>query len=469
MKLRSLVLVGAAVAALALPVAAFAQTATPMPTQPQPQVLPPATGFDYAELLADAPTLEIGGSVTGELGDDVQAVAYVFEGEAGQEITATLVSDAFDCYLVLVDADGNELDVDDDSAGSLDSQITGFSLPADGTYGLIATSFGGYRGSGTAQGEFTLSLETFEARTIEYSQRIEDSLTSSAYELQYRFTGTAGDSVTIFMGSEEFDTYLYLYDEDGFELVRNDDGGGNLDSLIGPYELPYTGEYIIQADSFGGSATGSFFLTLDRVEMLDIAYGDEVETQIGGGSQIYFQFEAQIGDIVSVIVDGDVDTTLALRDTYNYTVLTDEDSGSRFNPEITDYVVNTAGNYSLVLTSAQGESGTVTIALELGELPSLDEGAQTVAFGNDVTTRSVAFTAEAGVEYTLSFDVVSGTASPSFDVRMGEFGYAYFSTSDVTRGSVSFVAEESGRSIITINEYSYSNARLEMSLEAAGE
>jgi len=467
MKLRSVFLIGAAVVTLALPAAAFAQTATPMPTQPQ--VVPPTSGFDYPALLEEAQTLEIGSSVTGELGGDVQALAYVFQGEAGQRITATLVSDAFDCFLVLVDADGSELDVDDDSAGSLDSRISGFSLPDDGTYGLIVTSFGGYRGSGTALGEFTLSLETFEARTIEYSQRIEDALTEGATSIQYRFTGSAGDTVTIFMGSEEFDTYLYLYDEDGFELQRNDDAGGNLDSLIGPYELPYTGEYVIEASSFGGSASGSFFMTLNRVETLNIAYGDEVETQISGDGQVYFQFEAQTGDVVSVIVDGDVDTSLALLDSYNYTVLTDEDSGSRFNPEITDYLVSTGGTYSLMLTSVRGDGGTVRLTLERGELLSLDDGAQTLSFSSNVTTRSVSFTAEAGVEYTLNFEVLSGTASPNFDVRVGEFGYSYFSTSNVTRGSVSFMVEEGGRGLVTINEYSYTDVRIEISLTTSAE
>jgi hypothetical protein len=465
MKLRSFFLIGAAAAALALPAAAFAQTATPMPTQPMNQVLPP-TGFDYVALMADAPTIAIGETVTGELGGDVQATAFVFTGEAGQQITATLISDAFDCYLVLVDAEGNELDVDDDSAGSLDSRIAGFTLPADGTYGLIVTSFSGYRGSGTAQGEFTLSLETFEARTIEYGQRIEDALTMGATSLQYRFTGTAGDTVTIFMGSEEFDTYLYLYDRDGFELTYNDDGGGNLDSLIGPYQLPYTGEYIIEANSFSRSATGSFFLTLNRIEMIEIAYGDEVETTIRGTGELYFQFEAQMGDIVSVIVDADVDTSLTLRDPYGYSVLSDEDSGSRFNPEITNYLVNSAGTYSLVLTSVGGESGTVRLTLERGELPSLDDGPQTVSFDEVMTTRSLTFTAEQGVEYTLTFQVQDGVASPSFELRIGEFGYSYYSANNVTGGSVSFVAETSGSAVITVNEYSYRNSHIVVSLTA---
>lgn len=463
MKLRLCFLIGAAAAILTLPAAAFAQTATPMPTQPMNQVLP-TQGFDYVALMADAPTIAIGETVTSELGGDVQATAYVFTGEAGQQITATLTSDAFDCYLVLVDADGNELVIDDDSAGSLDSRISGFTLPADGTFGLIVTSFSGYRGSGTAQGAFTLSLETFEARTIEYGQRIDDALTMEATSLQYRFTGTAGDTITIFMGSEEFDTYLFLYDRDGFELTYNDDGGGNLDSLIGPYELPYTGEYVIEANSFSRSATGSFFLTLNRIETIEIAYGDEVETTIRGTGELYFQFDAMVGDVISAIVDADVDTSLALRDPYGYTAVSDEDSGARYNPEITDYLVSTSGMYSLVLTSVNGEGGTVRLTLERGELPSLDDGPQTVAFDEVVTTRSLAFTAEQGVEYMLTFEVQDGSASPSFDVRVGEFGYNYFSTSNVTGGSVSFVAEASGPSVITINEYSYRDNRIVVSL-----
>ncbi|MCS7070385.1 MAG: hypothetical protein NZM00_02695, partial [Anaerolinea sp.] len=151
---------------------------------------------------------------------------------------------------------------------------------------------------------------------------------------------------------------------------------------------------------------------------------------------------------------------------FGYTVISDEDGGARFNPEINDYLINSAGTYSLVLTSANGESGTVRLTLERSELASLDDGPQTVTFDSVVTMRSVAFTAEQGVEYTLTFEVLDGSASPSFDVRVGEFGYNYFSASNVTGGSVSFVAEASGSSVITISEYSYRNSRIVVSLTA---
>lgn len=469
---RRYVLTGAAAAALALPTAAFAQSNTPTPG---PTEVPAASttplGLDYVALLDDAPSIEVGAEAVGELGDDVQATAFVFEAEAGDRVTISLNSDSFDTYLVLVDAEGNELDVDDDGGDGLNSQITGFEVPADGTYGVIATSFGGYRGTGSAQGEFTLRVGTFEIQRIEYSQRVEGELTDAALTQEYVFTGTAGDSVSIFMGSEDFDTYLFLYDANGSEIAFNDDGGGNLDSLIGPFMLPETGEYTIQANSFSRSATGSYFLTLDRVEMLAAEYGEPVEAAFEASDTVYISFEAQIGDIIDVVVDSEIDTTLALRDTFGFNVLTDEDSGRRFNPEISEYVINTAGTYTLVLTRAAGEtgSGTAEVTIERGELPSLDEGVeQTINFTDAITTRSLNLTVEAGEAYTLTFSSDAGTSvSPSFDVRFGEFSSSYFSSSNVLSGSFTFLADETGTALITVNEYTFGGSTLTVQVTAA--
>lgn len=462
MKFRRVLLTGAAATMLALPMtAAFAQTATPVPTQPPAVEATPTLmvteapmGLDYEALLADATTLELGTEATGAISPEASAVGFTFEAEAGQRVSIALNSDDFDTYLVLVDSEGNVLDVDDDGGDSLNSLLTGYMLPTNGTYGVIATSFGGFRGTGTAEGEFALAVITFEVRRIEYTQRIEDELTADQTSIDYRFTGSAGDTISIFMGADTFDTYLFLYGPDGTELAYNDDGGGNLDSLIGPFTLPETGEYVIQANSFSRSATGEFFLTLDQTASVPIAFDETVEVSFEGNTRVYLPFEAEVGDIVNVMVDGDVDTSLALQDTFNYTIVTDEDSGRRFNPEITDYVVNTSGTYTLEISTSTG-GGTASVTLERGELPSLNEGSQTLTFGQ-TTTRVLSLDVEAGTTYTLSFTSGIGSPlSPSIDIRYGEFDGAYFSASNVNGGSVTFNPTTTGSALVTINEYSY--------------
>jgi hypothetical protein len=87
-------------------------------------------------------------------GDDKQhAKVYLVKLEKDKTYQLDMISDQFDAYLYLEDAKMNLLAEDDDSGGDLNAQIL-FKAPADGTYRVICTSFGG---AGT--GNFTLIIE----------------------------------------------------------------------------------------------------------------------------------------------------------------------------------------------------------------------------------------------------------------------------------------------------------------------
>lgn len=70
---------------------------------------------------------------------------YRFEGTANQRITIVLNSGDFDPVLTLQDAEGNEIASNDDFGGSLNSTLI-VSLPSDGEYQVVATSFDGQGG-----------------------------------------------------------------------------------------------------------------------------------------------------------------------------------------------------------------------------------------------------------------------------------------------------------------------------------
>ncbi|MDL5055639.1 PPC domain-containing protein [Oscillatoria laete-virens NRMC-F 0139] len=439
----------------ALPMAASAQEATEAPEAP----------------AAEPVAIAVGDSVDGELTADAPEAFFTFEGEAGQAVTITLVSEDFDTFLVLLDVDGNELDTDDDSAGRLDSQIRGITLPANGTYTIIATSYSAYRGTGQATGAFTLSLDAFEVRRIEYSQSINAELTSSELSQSFVFTGSAGDVVIITHVSDAFDSYLYLDGPDGRELTYNDDSAGNLDSLIGPYELPQTGEYTIRATSYSRNSTGPYTLTLQRAQLVTIEYGEEVTAELEPGGVLYFQFEGRTGDVIDIYVEGQPDTFIQLNDVYNYQLISDEDSGPGRNPEIMDYVLNNTGTYTLLLRSNVGDSGEVTLRVVRGELPTLNDGPQTLSFNSNATQRTISFQPAAGVSYTLSVELLSGggfggTTSPSIDVRQGDLSSTYVSASNVTALSASFTSNSTDEIIISVSEYSYTNTSLRVSITA---
>jgi hypothetical protein len=420
--------------------------------------------------IVDGGAVEVGESVEGTLTEAEPAFAYTIDATADQALTFTLTSEDFDCYLVLMDEDGNVLDTDDDSAGSLDSRIGPFVVPADGTYTVVAQSFSFYNGSSASVGDFVFSVDEAQVRQIEYTQTIEDSLTNAELTHNYTFTAQAGDAVVVRLESDDFDSYLRLLSPNGSELTYNDDGGGNLNSLIGPYPLSETGTYTIVASSLGGQSTGDYVLSLNRVEMQQIAYGDKLDIEFTPQDQeFFFTFEGTTGDVLNVEVDSDggVDTSLTLNDPFNYQVLTDEDGGSGFDPEISGFVLTQTGQYTLLLRSTTGLAGTVAVNFDRGELPSLDEGAQSVSFSGTVTTRALSFTGEAGAVLRFTAVILSGdTGSPSIELLQAGSSVAYISANGVSRISFDLVVPDDGDVLVNFSDYSYSNVSYEVTLES---
>jgi hypothetical protein len=92
--------------------------------------------------------LRLGQTVTGSLNassptlsDNSPFDAWYFEGRAGDRVTITLRSSDFDAYVhVGRQGDRNVLGNDDDSGGNTDAQLT-VTLPATGTYVILANTF----------------------------------------------------------------------------------------------------------------------------------------------------------------------------------------------------------------------------------------------------------------------------------------------------------------------------------------
>ncbi|HEX8294193.1 MAG TPA: pre-peptidase C-terminal domain-containing protein, partial [Pyrinomonadaceae bacterium] len=82
---------------------------------------------------------------------------YTFEGTAGQQVSISMSSTAFDTFLYLAGTNGQIFAADDDGGGGSNSRIPAgsgvFTLPATGTYHILANSF-----SAGATGAYTLTL-----------------------------------------------------------------------------------------------------------------------------------------------------------------------------------------------------------------------------------------------------------------------------------------------------------------------
>ena len=98
-------------------------------------------------------SIEIGESVTGDL-QASNGDVWTFSGEAGDRVTISLQSDEFDTVLDVWGPDFEYAANNDDGGSGSNSLIDNFTLPASGTYSIIARGF-----ADGARGSYTLSLE----------------------------------------------------------------------------------------------------------------------------------------------------------------------------------------------------------------------------------------------------------------------------------------------------------------------
>jgi len=92
---------------------------------------------------------------------------------------------------------------------------------------------------------------------------------------RYSFSAQAGTQIAISLASSQFDAYLYLIGPNGAVIAENDDGGVGAGNARIPASqfltLPASGDYLIEATSFGPNGAGSYTLALTSQEPCDYA------------------------------------------------------------------------------------------------------------------------------------------------------------------------------------------------------
>ena len=216
--------------------------------------------------------------------------AYNFDCTAGQGIQMDILSD-WDNYAMIFDPAGNIVARDDDSGGGLNARVT-YTCGATGTYRLMVTTYA----ASTNTGAYTLRVQGLgtpvpiqaqptaqpipqpipspapaqvmptnpipapgQTAQIAIGQTLrgrleagDQTMADGTYADIWQFQGTAGQTVTIDVRSDEFDTYMQLLDAGGAKLGEDDDSGGNLNSRL-TFTLPSTGLYQIVVNNAGGS------------------------------------------------------------------------------------------------------------------------------------------------------------------------------------------------------------------------
>lgn len=296
--------------------------------------------------------------------------AFSFRARQGERFAIELDSEAFDPVVRVGRNVGGvfvQLAENDDGPDSgLNSRLV-FTAPESGEYlirvtpldeaGIGAYSLGLREGPPPAAAEPIAIGDTVEGELTASDGKSESDAPADAW----RFEGLEGQRVRIDMTSDDFDTYLELFDENRVSLDEDDDGGPEGTNSRITLTLPRTGSYIIEARAFS-DGIGAYGLSLAEVQPdrlpEPIAFGATLQGEIGEGDPRddddrgydAFTFSGREGQRIQAIMrSGDFDTYLQIgKADGEFTALADDDDGlmegtdSRLNfilPEDGDYVL----------------------------------------------------------------------------------------------------------------------------------
>lgn len=334
---------------------------------------PPAPRAPRPSRISVGQTLE-GRLQAGDAEDDEDLYdAFSFRARAGQRFAVTLESEDFDALLRVGRATAGgfaELARNDDGPGrGLDSYLI-FTAPEAGEYIIRAMSLG------SDEGAYAVTLAEGPAPAPTTPINIGDSVdgTLSADSgpggagrpaVRYRFAGREGQRIAVSASSDDFDTYLELFDANENSLAQNDDGGDGTNSRLA-HVLPSDGDYVIEVRDFS-SGEGDFSLEIEELAPpkppTPIAFGGAVEGELTDDDDVNdngqrfdgYVFTAEAGQRIQAIVrSGDFDTVVQVGegDADDFSVLSSDDDGlgegtnSRLSftvPEAGDYVLRVMG------------------------------------------------------------------------------------------------------------------------------
>lgn len=275
----------------------LAAVAGPLLLSATPALAQASSGDISNFLRSNSGTLTSGSTVNGVLqaGDLVRndgtfADGYLYNGQAGEQLTVTLRSNQFDAWLVIDDPNSSFREMNDDGDGGNNSKLA-VTLPRTATYIIVANTVskgatGSYSlnvqsnraagssastaSSGSGSGELSALYARGGLPRIAVGQTVTGQLSTSdflrtdgTYADGYVYQATAGEKLKITLRSKEFDSWLVVDEPNGPYRETNDDGGGENDSQM-VVTIPRTGPYLIVANTVSKGTTGSYTLSLSR-------------------------------------------------------------------------------------------------------------------------------------------------------------------------------------------------------------
>ncbi len=321
--------------------------------------------------------LRYGDNTVGEVTADQPEAVYGFTAKRGDLIKITLqrISGDLDPALILADASGNVVAVNDEdtsSTGTLDASISDLLILKTGNYLIVATRFG--RQAGTTRGGFSLTLDrtppeslglTLEKPAfVDYGETKTSTIDSEIFLRTFRFEAKRGDVITVEAERTRgtLDPTLLLYDADKKALTAHDGGRRGQLARITAYTIPRDGFYVIAVSRYDGGkgfTAGDFRLlligrqgvTVGANGVLILSYGGAVTSTIDGSSyDQQYVFEGQAGDLVTIIMQPTSDTLLpyVILFDQNRRLLAQNDPNQPLAAQIQGYKLPAKGAYIIV-------------------------------------------------------------------------------------------------------------------------
>ncbi len=276
---------------------------------------------------------------------------YEFAGPAGTRVTLEATIASFDTYFYLLDADCNELAQDDDGGNGLLSRLE-YTLPEDGTYMLVVTSY-----ANEVTGSYTVALTAVTTPEVElncadgrdddvdgYVDCEDDDCARSSVCLP-RFESNCSN------GADD--------DSDGATDCEDPDCAGIPPCNIVPLACDWSSGVLPLPES---SVEG----TLSSSDPSDGPQGwgyyfDAYQVTIPAGQQVTFE-----------TVEGSFDTILHLMDGTCSQVTSDDDGGAGLLSRIT-YTATASQTYTIVVTSYRsGTTGSYVLSISAAVVPSTE-------------------------------------------------------------------------------------------------
>lgn len=310
---------------------------------------------------------------------------YSFSGAAGDRVELRVASEAMDTYLVLLGPNGLEVARDDDSGGNLDARVV-VSLPSDGQYTLVATTFS----TGTT-GDISVFVDQYVERpvtvgTISLGSSQDITVDNTDGEVMngsrgevLTFEGEAGTQVTYSVVSSTSSPFIRLvsptFESLGEVYTYSTGVPSQLTATLpvtGTYRLVVSGGTTNSTTVTVGLAEGTVAiqptgteLTSGRALSASLEEGDSADSDGTGVFDAYF-IEVPAGKVLTVTTESEsLDGYLRVYDSFGSLIVENDDSNGTLNPAASVVAVTDTTyriEYSDLYTSFGAYSITATVA-----------------------------------------------------------------------------------------------------------